>query len=217
MVNLGSPDLKVESVTYNDLLDGNLPEANLEESGCDRLRIKLFYPNRFRDAHFARLLQSDRLYGGPRFGDTINSFFDLTQSILVSYYGNSINFVNSVSGIKDSGDKREIFNRLKNCVPTPNRFCPTQLEDLLDIVSNGISLFVKVRFGGCGRAMSYLSPEGWYTNFLWDGQAIRNRSLEGDTKWPFVEIPQSQRKDFSRELMKYDSHFVFEQDLKPLL
>jgi hypothetical protein len=215
ITRLNSPDLAVVNISYDDLMKGRVPNINNDTK--NRIRVMLFYPTEFRNTHFSRLLEQDGLYGGPLFGKAINSYYDLVESVIRGYFGEAVDFINSVRGLKTTRNKFAFHEELKGKVPVTERLYPLNPKDVIDIVKSGDPVFIKVRFGGSGRAITYLSQDEWSTNFIWDGKTIRNRGFGNKDRWPFETIPKDQHLPFLQALMSHSDHLVFEKDLRPPL
>ncbi len=176
-----SIELKV--CDYSALLKGRLPGVDTH-----LVKVMLFFPYRYWNKHIERRSQDGRIYGGRAYGEKFKEFFDVVDSKLKRAYRNrNLSFVNPPGSIKIDRDKRQVkllFN--KHGIPTPIAHKVKCVGDIIDLLNEGRSLYMKPRFGAMGKGITYLTKDRWRTNFLFQKGKLISRGI--DYGWNFVDI-----------------------------
>lgn len=189
-------------VTFSEVEEEKLPDLK-GNTNC-----MLFYPSNYRNAHKEEWIKIDETYGGPTLGKAIDNYYDLIGNTIKKKYGEQLSFVNSPEGIKKDRDKKKIKEALiKAGVPTSQGYETREPKEILDIIERE-SLFAKVRWGGHGRCLTYLTNDRWYTNFRWDGKKLSDVP-EGE-KWLFHEVTGD--AGFLEALLKKE--IIIEREIK---
>lgn len=187
---------------YSALLKGGLPRID-----SHRVKVMLFFPYRYWNKHIERKSQDGRIYGDRTYGEKFKRFFDVVDSKLKrAYKDQNLSFVNPPMSIKIDRDKKRAKLLFKKYgLPTPITYKVKCAEDIIDLVNEGRTLFLKPRFGAMGKGVTYLTRDRWYTNFLLQRRKLISRGT--DYGWDFVDITGKTR--ILEELIKED--FILEE------
>ena len=184
------------TVDYDAVLNGDLPDIPSET-----VIIFLFFPFVYWDRHIEPRKYAG-VYGNRRFHAEFKRFWKMVAARLRRHYADKkIRFVNCPENIPAERDKTLTKEMLAAAgVAVPRSYRATSPRTILRLLSEGKSLFIKVRYGSMGKGITYLEDGKWYTNFTFRGGKILNR--HSDYGWKFRSVTGNER--FLAELLKQD-------------
>jgi len=194
---LNKRSIELKECSFEDFLKGKLPAIDL-----DSIKVMFFFPFKYWDKNIENRFLGPKIYGDELFGKKFNDFFDRAEKRLKNYYKHKkLTFVNDVESLKLNRDKQKTRTLLnKKGIPTPYQYRVKTFSDLIRLLNEGKKLYLKPRYGAMGKGITYLSPQGWYTNFLFrKGKIVSRRN---DFGWRFINITGN--KDFLKKLIKRD-------------
>lgn len=164
--------------------------------------VMLFFPHRFWDVH-CEVPDDTALYGTSwgsyrRFHEFCLEVDAQLERVLA---GRRIVYVVPPNRAFADRDKVETVRTLTAAaVPTPFSLDVRDTGALLDCVGPERGIFIKCRFGAEGKGISYVSCDGWWTNYRVDGGRLGNHGIHD--RWPFTEI--TGRTDLLNELLAHE-------------
>ena len=93
-------------------------------------------------------------------------------------------------------------------IPTTT-LLPRDLEVVLQKAEEK-GIFIKCRYGACGKGITYISPEKWFTNYIIGERGVIQNPLSED-QWVFSDVTRN--KDFLKRLL--DLEVIVEQEIIP--
>ena len=191
---------------YSTLLAGIYPKIY-----TDDILVMTFFPYNYWNDYIEIYDKEDKVYGDRHFGKEFKSFFEDIEVRLKRYYrGHHLHFVNNLENITTDRDKKKTkYLFLKNGIPTPRLFHFKNITDVKRLLKEGISFYVKPRYGAMGKGVTFLSQKRWATNFRFKNNKIISKS--SDYGWTFKTITGDTA--FLRELIRKD--FLFEEAIRP--
>ncbi len=196
----------MEVEDYSTLLAGVYPKIY-----TDDILIMTFFPYNYWNDYIEIYDKDDRIYGDRYFGKDFKSFFeDMTARLRRYYKGHHLHFVNNPKNITIDRDKKKTkYLFLKNGIPTPKLFYFKNTGEVKKLLREGISFYVKPRYGAMGKGLTFLSKKRWASNFRFENNKIISEC--SDYGWIFENITGNTA--FLRELIRRD--FLFEEAIMP--
>ncbi len=197
---------RMEVEDYSTLLAGVYPKIY-----TDDIFIMTFFPYNYWNDYIEIYDKDDRIYGDRRFGKEFESFFQNIRVRLRRYYkGHHLHFVNNLKNITTDRDKKKTkYLFLKNGIPTPKLFYFKNTGEVKKLLKEGVSFYIKPRYGAMGKGLTFLSKKRWLTNFRFENNKIISKC--SDFGWTFKNITGNTA--FLKELIRRD--FLFEEAVKP--
>lgn len=191
--------------TYDQLANNQLPIIDSQV-----IIVMLFFPFNFWGQKIEHSGYHG-IYGNREFYTTFYEFWTCINQIINAFYGEkTLHFINPPLSVPICRDKELTKSILvQHNIPVSPSIFTRDLEEILQMIQRGETLYIKVRFGSMGKGITVLRPEKWETNFRFEDNRIA--STLADHGWTFVEITGNM--DFLRELLTKD--VVIEKNIEP--
>lgn len=203
-------DLEIEIINYRDVILNNLPDIK-----SPILTIMLFFPFEYWNKNIETYKKDSRIYGDRIFGEIYRRLFEKAGKILErKYRDKKIKYVNSPESSlleRDKKNSKRLFKK-KN-LPTPRDFAVKCPRDIQRLIGKGFSLYIKPRFGACGKGITYLNKDLMITNFLFRKGKVASRLC--DRNWRFSKVKEKDRDRFLKVLLSKD--FICEEAIEPMV
>ncbi len=148
------------------------------------------------------------IYGNKKFFDKLRNYLEFYQKKLEKKYKN-IKYVVHPSKLYFDRDKEYIKELLiKNKITVPKSYFTRSIKKIKEL-SQKKNIFIKVRYGGMGKGITYISKNKILTNFRFKSGRIISR--KSDHGWSFKESNDK----FLSELLKND--IIIEDAIEPYL
>ena len=200
---LPSKGIYPKILSYKQIIDDPTLINDMDSEG---VIVLFFFPYEYWDTHIETPYE---IYGNKIMGEKFEAFFNQIGSIIISRHRCKISYINDPISIPLARDKK----RSHDVLETNNVFCPKShnnktAEELMELVQQGTSIFLKARCGSLGKGISYLSRSRWCTNFKYEHEVLANH--EQDKGWTMKEVPSE--IGFLKQLLKHDVHI--EEEIK---
>lgn len=185
--------LKTYRLDFSEI--GRLAELEVGET----VVVWPFFPHSFWDAH-CETPSDGSFYGASEEGfESFRAFCGQSAIRLESVLAGKrvIPFVDLKSAFVDR-DKLVTSRLLVEAgVPAPHELKSRKVDDILREVMPRQGIFVKCRYGAEGKGITYLSADGWWTNYLVGENGLGNYGVRD--RWEFTNI--SGRYDLLEQLL----------------
>ncbi|MEE8360072.1 MAG: YheC/YheD family protein [Candidatus Omnitrophota bacterium] len=193
---LSGSNISYNWITYADLIKGRTPRIRSDRA--------LFFPF-FPFDYWNKNIETKRyrgVYGSEEFYKKFTNFFSTVEKAIGrGFCGKEIYFVNMPHLVSRCRDRLSVKRlMLENGISTPPLHKLTGVNDIYKILSEGRSLFIKVRYGSMGKGITFISPSIWKTNFVLRNNKILSR--KSDHGWHFRDIVK--REKFVEKLLRAD-------------
>ncbi|NQU98744.1 hypothetical protein HQ533_04710 [Candidatus Woesearchaeota archaeon] len=143
--------------------------------------------------------QNGELYGCETFGNSIVELVNNMRELFENSFPNAM-YVNKPEIMLMERDKFQPKELLAKHGIRVAENLDKSLDAVMSEVESGGAVYIKVRYGSCGKGISYISPGKWTTNFKYDGNVISN--CEDDHSWREVDITGD--TDFLKKLLEHE-------------
>ncbi len=192
-------------ISYEQLLSKKAPAID-----ASLIKVVFFFPYQYWNRNI-ETYQGGKIYGGKAFGGQFRAFFKEVKKIIEAHYaGKKIEYLIHPRACYLDRDKQASKDILaKGAVSTPRTFNISSFRGAERLLSRGLALYIKPRFGAMGKGITYLNREKAVSNFLFRrGEVISRLS---DFNWKFSRIKD--RQGFINQLLKRG--FICEEAIKP--
>jgi hypothetical protein len=189
--------IALKVVEYYAVLDGHLPDIKTQN-----VTVMMFFPYHYWDENIEVKTKDHHIYGDETYGKKFNTLFkSIEKKLHHKYKDKNLAFINPPTSIRMDRDKKKTKHLLRKLgIPTPKVYRIKSYKDILKILGKGKSIFIKPRFGAMGKGVSFLTPEHWYTNFIFRRGKIISR--QNDYGWTFFNITGNE--NFLKKLLEHD-------------
>jgi len=203
--NKGSFELKI--INYTQLLSKAAPAIS-----ASLIKVIFFFPYQHWNRNI-ETYQDGKIYGDKTFGGQFRVFFEEVKKTIEAHYaGKRIEYLIPPELCCLDRDKRASKDILaKGAVSTPRVFNVSSFRGAQRLLSQGLNLYIKPRFGAMGKGITYLNKEEVVSNFLFRRGEIVSRL--SDFNWGFKRIKD--RQTFINQLLK--KGFICEEAIRPAI
>ena len=198
-------ELKI--INYTQLLSKAAPAIS-----ASLIKVIFFFPYQYWNRNI-ETYQNGKIYGDKTFGGQFRVFFkEVKKTIEAHYAGKKIEYLIHPRLCCLDRDKQASKNALtKGAISTPRTFSVSSFRGVQRLLSQGLDLYIKPRFGAMGKGITYLNKEEAVSNFLFRrGEVISRLS---DFNWKFSRIKD--RQTFIKQLLK--KGFICEEAIRPAI
>lgn len=201
--NKGPFELRV--ISYAQLLSKAAPVI-----GASLIKVIFFFPHQYWNRNI-ETYRDGKIYGDKTFGGQFRAFFEeVKKTIEADYAGKRIEYLIPPELCCLDRDKRASKDALaKGAVSTPRAFNVSSFRGVQRLLSQGLNLYIKPRFGAMGKGITYLNKEEAISNFFFRRGEIVSRL--SDFNWRFRRIKD--RQSFINQLLKRG--FICEEAIRP--
>ena len=193
------------TVNYKDVLKGRFPKIE-----TSRLIIFLFFPFNYWNKNIEHKYYRG-IYGSRIFYHKFMHFWSKVNAAINEHFSDKeLLIINNPLLSGKYRNKQLIKFKLSSArIPVPNSYCASNNKDIHNLLSKGVSLFLKPSYGSMGKGITYLSQGNWQTNFNFkDNKIISRRSDRG---WKFRDVTGNNA--FLGKLIKKD--IMIEEAIEP--
>lgn len=197
-------NLPYKTISYEQLFKDN--KKNIY---TNNLKIMFFFPFKFWDEN-CEIPQNTSIYGTSKESyDKFKQFWqDVKGTLEKKFSDKNISYVINPDYAALDRDKIATNNLLKKNGVSTTKILQKNLKEIIEL-SKEKGIFIKARYGALGKGISYLSPEGWFTNYkLGKKNNIENYPNVG--KWEFSNITGN--KEFIKKLLNLE--VIVEEEIK---
>ena len=184
------------TVNYKDVLRGRLPKIE-----TSRLIIFLFFPFNYWNKNIEHKYYRG-IYGNRFFYHKFMHFWNKVNAAINEHlFDKELLVINNPLLSGKYRNKQLIKLKLSSArIPVPRSYRTSNNKDIHNLLSKGVSLFLKPSYGSMGKGITYLSQVNWQTNFNFkDNRIISRRSDHG---WKFRDVTGNNA--FLSKLIKKD-------------
>ncbi len=175
----------------------------------NNLKVMFFFPFKFWDEN-CEIPQNTSVYGTSK--ESYNKFKQFWQDVKGTlekkFLDKNILYVINPDYAALDRDKIATNNLLKENGVSTTKILQKNLKEIIEL-SKEKGIFIKARYGALGKGISYLSPEGWFTNYK-VGKKNNIENYPNIGKWEFSNITGN--KEFIRKLL--DLEVIVEEEIK---
>lgn len=172
--------------------------------------VLTFFPFNYWKKHIERR-DYRGMYGNLMFLKKFTRFCrDLTERVEKALPGKEIEFVNDPRLASAYRDKVAVMKKLSEAgVKVPARINTKSIKDIRGLLSEGKKIYIKPQCGSMGKGITYLTRDGWRTNFTVKKSKVVKRY--SDHGWKFRDITGNAK--FLRSLIMGD--VIIEEAISP--
>lgn len=152
------------------------------------LNVYFFFPFKFWDKNCENPEPNEPWGTSKLTYERFKEFWtNINKRVNELYPNKELKFVVDPKHAFQDRDKIETRNKLAEAgLPVTETIESRDLEEILEFIEPKRGVFIKSRYGGSGKGITYLSEKGWFTNYKVDDGRLSNHEL--DKMWLFVEI-----------------------------
>jgi hypothetical protein len=184
------------AVSYKNVLRARFPKIR-----TNKIIIFLFFPFHYWNKNI-EYKDYKGIYGNRIFYKKFMNFWIKINDIINEHFSDKqILVINNPLLSGRYRDKQLIKLKLSRAgISNPRTYRTNRIQDIHNLLAQGSSLYLKVRYGSMGKGITYVSPLNWETNFNFkDNKIISRRSDHG---WKFRYITGNNA--FLNKLIKKD-------------
>jgi len=209
--------LPTRTMTYEQLLEGKKIGVDSED-----MAVMFFFPFTFWYQN-CEIPSDTGIYGtSKRVYEEFEGFWqDVREATETGFPDRNISYVINPDFAAIDRDKIATHDLLEEKGVRTTTKLPRDLTTVMDIAGER-GVFVKARYGACGKGITYLSPQGWFTNYkIGEGNTLENHVADLETtgrsgdpleaEWNFVEITGN--RDILKRIL--DLEMIVEEEITP--
>jgi len=194
--------------SYAEKAGFDVQQADYHEIGTLRgfkngtINIMFLFPTTFWDAEM-ETPRDTQLYGTSKkaYEKYSDYFLQVRARLEQRFRGHTLNYAIAPENAAFDLDKIDTVRRLRACmVPTPESLSYTSVNDLVDSITPERGIFIKCRYGNCGKGITVLHRGRWVTNYKVEQNGLGNHGVYD--AWSFTDI--TGRRDLLEQLLQHE-------------